>query len=198
MTIDRDRLKALAEAANAVTTDVNITMAVGSDPEEVKAVQGYLQVAMPKTILALLVEIERLELENKQITYSRDTKEEIIQDYICSQKSLVMEREQLKAQNALAEEARDLYFSDKKRLAFELNDALELVARMRKAALCGAEYLAKARDQHSPVYGSVYPTLSVMIMQDAGYSSEQARCQLAAWLTESNFKKEPNSGLGNG
>lgn len=61
MTIDKAQLKALAEAANAVTTDVNITMAVGSAPEEVKAVQDFLQQAMPKTILALLAEIERLE-----------------------------------------------------------------------------------------------------------------------------------------
>uniref|UniRef100_UPI001F21927F hypothetical protein n=1 Tax=Pseudomonas juntendi TaxID=2666183 RepID=UPI001F21927F len=60
MTIDKEKLKALAQAANAVTTDVNITMAVGSAPEEVKAVQDFLQQAMPKTILALLAEIERL------------------------------------------------------------------------------------------------------------------------------------------
>ncbi|QKL02910.1 hypothetical protein GEV39_16655 [Pseudomonas sp. NY5710] len=63
MTIDKAQLKALAEAANAVTSDVNITMAVGTDPDEVKAVQDYLQVAMPKTILALIVEIERMEEE---------------------------------------------------------------------------------------------------------------------------------------
>ena len=60
MTIDKAKLKALAEAANAVAADVNITMAVGSAPEEVKAVQDFLQQAMPKTILALLAEIERL------------------------------------------------------------------------------------------------------------------------------------------
>lgn len=60
MTIDKEKLKELAEAANAVTTDVNITMAVGADPEEVKAVQDYLQQTMPKTILALLAEIEML------------------------------------------------------------------------------------------------------------------------------------------
>lgn len=67
MTIDKVQLKALAEAANAVTTDVNITMAVGADPEEVKAVQDYLQVAMPKNILAILAEIERLELDNRSL-----------------------------------------------------------------------------------------------------------------------------------
>lgn len=67
MTIDKEKLKALAKAANAVTTDVNITMAVGSAPEEVKAVQDYLQHAMPKTILALLAEIERLEMDNRSL-----------------------------------------------------------------------------------------------------------------------------------
>jgi len=51
MTIDKEKLKALAKAANAVTTDVNITMAVGADPEEVKAVQDYLQQTMPKNVL---------------------------------------------------------------------------------------------------------------------------------------------------
>ncbi|WP_448196626.1 hypothetical protein [Pseudomonas putida] len=61
MTIDKEKLKALAEAANAVTTDVNITMAVGADPAEVKAVQDYLQDAMPKTILALIAEIDQLQ-----------------------------------------------------------------------------------------------------------------------------------------
>jgi len=66
MTIDKEKLKALAAAANAVTTDVNITMAVGADPVEVKAVQDYLQVAMPKTILALLAEIETVRTEAKR------------------------------------------------------------------------------------------------------------------------------------
>lgn len=67
MTIDKEKLKALAEAANAVTTDVSITMAVGADSGEVKAVQDYLQVAMPKTILALLEEIERLDMDNRSL-----------------------------------------------------------------------------------------------------------------------------------
>ena len=67
MTIDKQKLKALAEAANAITTDVNITMAIGADPVEVKAVQDYLQVAMPKTILALLAEIEQLRKAHEQV-----------------------------------------------------------------------------------------------------------------------------------
>ena len=66
MTIDKEKLKALAEAANAVAADVNITMAVGSAPEEVKAVQDFLQQAMPKTILALLAEIERLSTSRRK------------------------------------------------------------------------------------------------------------------------------------
>lgn len=71
MTIDKKALKALAEAANAVTSDVNITMAVGTDPDEVKAVQDYLQQAMPRTILALLEEIERLADENENLAQCR-------------------------------------------------------------------------------------------------------------------------------
>lgn len=58
------KLKELAEAANAVKSDVNITMAVGTTQEEVKAVQDFLQLAMPKTILALIAENERLERKN--------------------------------------------------------------------------------------------------------------------------------------
>ncbi|MFJ2526227.1 hypothetical protein ACIOWB_24185 [Pseudomonas capeferrum] len=87
MTIDKEKLKALAKAANAVTTDVNITMAVGSAPEEVKAVQDYLQHAMPKTILALLAEIERLELIGR-ISCNFD-----------GYKDVLAERDQLKAEN---------------------------------------------------------------------------------------------------
>lgn len=85
-------LKALAEAANAVTTDVNITMAVGADPVEVKAVQDYLQVAMPKTILALLAEIERL---NERNVYWIDQANTIAVD----RNSIRNERDQLKAEN---------------------------------------------------------------------------------------------------
>lgn len=92
MTIDREKLKALAQAANAVTTDVNITMAVGSAPEEVKAVQDFLQQAMPKTILALLAEIERLEERN---VYWIDQANTIASD----RNSIRGERDQLKAEN---------------------------------------------------------------------------------------------------
>lgn len=92
MTVDREKLKALAQAANAVTTDVNITMAVGSAPEEVKAVQDFLQQAMPKTILALLAEIERLEERN---VYWIDQANTIASD----RNSIRGERDQLKAEN---------------------------------------------------------------------------------------------------
>lgn len=57
---DKTELKRLAEAATVVKSDVNITMAVGTDPGEIKAVQDYLQQAMPKTILALIAENERI------------------------------------------------------------------------------------------------------------------------------------------
>lgn len=85
MTIDKQKLKALAEAANAVTTDVNITMAVGADPVEVKAVQDYLQVAMPKTVLALLAEIENTESRLHGVAT------------LCA--TVEQERDQLKAEN---------------------------------------------------------------------------------------------------
>lgn len=93
MIIDKEKLKALAEGANAVTSDVNITMAVGADPEEVKAVQDYLQQAMPKTILALLAEIEQL----------RDSHEQVCANY--NRVSFASEErgkqiDQLKAENA--------------------------------------------------------------------------------------------------
>lgn len=93
MTIDKEKLKALAEAANAVTTDVNVTMAVGSAPEEVKAVQDFLQQAMPKTILALLAEIERLEKFEDWFVRLDQAEQSL-------SASFKAERDQLKAENA--------------------------------------------------------------------------------------------------
>ncbi|GLO03319.1 hypothetical protein PPUJ13061_32170 [Pseudomonas putida] len=103
MTIDKAKLKALAEAANAVTTDVNITMAAGSAPEEVKAVQDYLQQAMPKTILALLAEIDGLHDQ-----HGRDSGE--LRKLCNARDSARRERDQLKAENA--ELKQNVFYSD--------------------------------------------------------------------------------------
>lgn len=120
MTIEKQKLKELAEAANAITTDVNITMAIGADPVEVKAVQDYLQVAMPKTILALLAEIERLEASDSESTELCDCLSSLLgqvavtvrgpeepksrhgfSDIPSRVKVVVAERDQLKAENEL-------------------------------------------------------------------------------------------------
>lgn len=101
MTIDKEKLKELAEAANAVTTDVNITMAVGSAPEEVKAVQDFLQQAMPKTILALLAEIERLSPPAGQVSYQQQMeawKSASSQD-LRARGELMIQVDELKAEN---------------------------------------------------------------------------------------------------
>ncbi|MBA6091643.1 hypothetical protein H4C81_22620 [Pseudomonas monteilii] len=99
-------LKALAEAANAVTTDVNITMAVGADPGEVKAVQDFLQLAMPKTILALLAEIEQLEARNQaqmrvNASQRKRRKEWVERAGVAEDEAIDAEaqRDQLKAEN---------------------------------------------------------------------------------------------------
>jgi len=92
MSVDKAKLKALAAAANTVTTDVNITMAVGSAPEEVKAVQDFLQQAMPKTILALLTEIERLEKFEDWFVRLDQAEQSL-------SASFKAERDQLKAEN---------------------------------------------------------------------------------------------------
>lgn len=118
MTIDKAKLKALAEAANAVAADVNITMAVGSAPEEVKAVQDFLQQAMPKTILALLAEIERLAADEQEATALCSRLSDLLRDVALAVrgpeeplkrhgfadlpsrvKAVVAERDQLKAEN---------------------------------------------------------------------------------------------------
>lgn len=118
MTIDKEKLKALAEAANAVAADVNITMAVGSAPEEVKAVQDFLQQAMPKTILALLAEIERLAADEQEATALCSRLSDLLRDVALAVrgpeeplkrhgfadlpsrvKAVVAERDQLKAEN---------------------------------------------------------------------------------------------------
>lgn len=104
MTIDKEALKALSEAANAVTTDVNITMAVGSDPDEVKAVQDFLQHAMPKTILDLLAEIERLEDHKQGLIDLREA-----HGFDCWAAALV-KIDQLKAENE--ELKKNVHYSD--------------------------------------------------------------------------------------
>ena len=92
---DYAKLKELAEAANAVTSDVNITVAVGTTQEEVAAIQGFLQIAMPKSILALLAELEQLKvgLERAKLigrlAYNFD-----------GYKQVLDERAQLKAEHA--------------------------------------------------------------------------------------------------
>ena len=82
---DKTELKRLAEAANAVKSDVNITMAAGTTQEEVKAVQGFLQLAMPKTILALITENENLVAWRKGLLKERAAH--------------IRQRDQLKAEN---------------------------------------------------------------------------------------------------
>lgn len=110
MTIDKANLRALAEDANAVTTDVNITMAVGADPVEVKAVQDYLQVAMPQTILALLAEIDRVESELMHMAAGAESDRE--------------QRNQLKAENeALRKDAqRYRWLRDKQTFIWLIQD----------------------------------------------------------------------------
>lgn len=78
MTIDKAKLKALAEACDSVTTDVHITMAVGSLPEEVKAVQDYLQNSMPSTILALIAEIDDLRKDAERYRWLRSSENQTI------------------------------------------------------------------------------------------------------------------------
>lgn len=128
MTIDKEKLKALAEAANAVTTDVNITMTVGADPVEVKAVQDYLQVAMPKTILALLAEIERIELVSR-LSCNHD-------GYM----AVLAEIDQLKAENEVL----------RKSMAGKVVCDLELFEDLRDSAAAEA-------DQHRQSMGSYRP-----------------------------------------
>ncbi|WKL69405.1 hypothetical protein Q1Z72_12390 [Pseudomonas qingdaonensis] len=99
MTIDKEKLKELAEAANAVTTDVNITMAVGADSGEVKAVQDYLQMATPQAALALLAEIERLEVvAQHEIEIATERAKEVCGARMTLH-ALTGERDQLKAEN---------------------------------------------------------------------------------------------------
>ncbi|WP_338724898.1 hypothetical protein [Pseudomonas juntendi] len=133
MTIDKHKLKALAEAANAVTTDVNITMAVGADPIEVKAVQDYLQMAIPKTILALLAEIEQLREAHEQVclNYNRVS---------FASEERGKQIDQLKAENEAL----------RKSIAGKVVCDLELLEDLRDSAAAEA-------DQHRQSMGSYRP-----------------------------------------
>lgn len=72
MTIDKARLKTLAETASAVTGDVSVDMTISSErgpnQDEIDAVTAFLGAATPAALLALLSEVERL-------TTSRSKKE---------------------------------------------------------------------------------------------------------------------------
>lgn len=140
MTIDKAKLKALAEAATpgpwhaendrhegSINADyrhigmVSMFCRVREDVERNFANQRFIAAANPATTLALLAEIERLELIGR-ISCNFD-----------GYKAVLDERDQLKAEKSLAEEARDLYAADKKSLAFALNDARAEAEALRKA-----------------------------------------------------------------
>lgn len=61
---DLAKLKALAEAANAVTGDVNVEMVLvgesGSNQAEIDAVTSFLAATKPAAVLALIAENERI------------------------------------------------------------------------------------------------------------------------------------------
>lgn len=126
MTIDKEKLKELAEAANAVTTDVNITMAVGADSGEVKAVQDYLQMATPQAVLALLAEIERLSPPAGQVSYQQQMeawKSASSQD-LRARGELMIQVDELKAENeALRKDAgRYRWLRDKQTFIWLIQD----------------------------------------------------------------------------
>lgn len=64
MTIDKAKLKALAEAANAVTGAANVEITIcseaGPNQAEIDAVTTFAGVSTPAAVLALLAEIDRI------------------------------------------------------------------------------------------------------------------------------------------
>lgn len=96
MTIDKEKLKTLAEAANAVTGDVRVDMAItseaGPNQAEIDAVTAFMGAATPATVLALLAEIERLERFEDWFVRLDQVEQSLAASYKA-------DRDQLKAEN---------------------------------------------------------------------------------------------------
>ena len=93
---DYSELKRLAEAANAVTSDVNVEMTLASESgpnqAEIDAVTAFMGMAIPAAVLAMLADIEYL-TESRQ--EAREERNRIGDRH----DALEAERDQLKAEN---------------------------------------------------------------------------------------------------
>ena len=93
---DYSELKRLAEAANAVTSDVNVEMTLASESgpnqAEIDAVTAFMGMATPAAVLAMLADIEYL-TESRQ--EAREERNRIGDRH----DALEAERDQLKAEN---------------------------------------------------------------------------------------------------
>lgn len=94
---DYEKLKGLAEAANAVAGDVSVEMTLAGDPgpnqEEIDAVTAFMGMATPAAVLALIAENERL----TGFVVRRRSQED---QYDAALVEVADQRDQLKAENA--------------------------------------------------------------------------------------------------
>lgn len=130
MTIDKAKLKALAEAANAVTGAANVEITIcseaGPNQAEIDAVTTFAGVSTPAAVLALLAEIERLSPPAGQVSYQQQMeawKSASSQD-LRARGELMIQVDELKAENeALRKDAqRYRWLRDKQTFIWLIQD----------------------------------------------------------------------------
>lgn len=117
-------------------------------------------------ILALLAEIERAEIRLHDVSV------------LCA--TVELERGDLKAEVAGLRTGYQAY----EQVNAELKAEVEV---LRTAALYGAEWLARVTSSD----GSGHADLARATLRKAGYSAEEAECQVGAWVAGRAWKKAP-------
>lgn len=125
---DYSELKRLAEAANAVTSDVNVEMTLASESgpnqAEIDAVTAFMDMATPAAVLALIADIEYLTESRLE---AREERNKIGDRH----DALEAERDQLKAENAGLKTGYEAYERVNAELKAEVEALMGELSRLR-------------------------------------------------------------------
>ena len=138
---DYSELKRLAEAANAVTSDVNVEMTLASESgpnqAEIDAVTAFMGMATPAAVLALIAENERLATQVRLAGVSAEmTVNDAVGRAATEYLVVAQERDQLKAENAGLKTGYEAYEQVVKELKAEVEALRQIVSDCAKS--CGA------------------------------------------------------------